>query len=84
MVISDAKRLVGKTCSITWLDRAGCEVHIVSKIHDATFVPLYGGYLITDTEDIRLDKVTEVHIFAEGENTASSTQAAPEDLRAAA
>jgi len=37
----------------------------VSRIHDATFVPLYGGYLITDTDDIRLDKITTIHLLEE-------------------
>jgi hypothetical protein len=33
-------------------------------IHDVTFVPLYGGYLITDTEDIPLEKVVHVAVFS--------------------
>lgn len=65
MVITDAKRLVGNICSICWIDRLGREVQTVSRIHDATFVPLYGGYLITDTEEIRLDKIKAIYLVSE-------------------
>lgn len=65
MVISDAKKLVGKVCAIEWLNRSGEEMRAVSKIHDATYVPLYGGYLITDTDDVRLDRVIEIHEVCE-------------------
>jgi len=65
VVLTEAKKLVGKICSICWLDRAGREIQTVSRIHDATFVPLYGGYLITDTDDIRLDKITTIHLLEE-------------------
>ena len=65
MVITDAKKLVGKVCAIEWLSRSGEEMHAISKIHDATYVPLYGGFLITDTEDVRLDRVIEINIVSE-------------------
>jgi hypothetical protein len=58
--LSEAKEFVGKVCSIRWQDRSGKEQLVVSKIYDATYVPLYGGYLITDTDDIRLDRICEV------------------------
>jgi len=61
--ISDAKKYIGQKCDVFWLDRTGNELHMVSMIHDVTFVPLYGGYLITDTEDIRLDKVVSVQSY---------------------
>ena len=57
MGITDAKRYVGKRCVVRWLDRVGDEVDMVSTIHDVTYVPMYGGYIITDTEDIRLDRI---------------------------
>ncbi|MGC8667128.1 MAG: hypothetical protein ACP5VE_03280 [Chthonomonadales bacterium] len=65
MVISDAKKLVGNVCEIWWRNRNGEMVRTISKIHDATFVPLYGGYLITDTDDIRLDRVTSIAVVTD-------------------
>ena len=62
VLLSEAKSFVGKVCAITWRDRVGNELSTVSKIYDATFVPLYGGYLITDTEDIRLDRIDDVSV----------------------
>jgi hypothetical protein len=61
--ITDAKKFIGQICSVKWTDRAGQEMAVVSKIHDVTFVPLYGGYLIADTEDIPLDKLTEIQVY---------------------
>lgn len=60
MLLSEAKSFVGRVCSIRWQDRTGNEQLSVSKIHDATFVPLYGGYVVTDTDDIRLDRVLSI------------------------
>ncbi len=65
MVISDAKKLVGKVCSIGWRIRSGQEMRAISKVHDATYVPLYGGFLITDTDDVRLDQVIDIQVIAE-------------------
>lgn len=65
MLLSDAKTYIGKVCSIRWEDRSGKEQVIVSKIYDATYVPLYGGYLVTDIEDIRLDRVRSVSLAGE-------------------
>ncbi len=62
MAISEVKKYVGQKCDVLWLDRTGREIHVISMIHDVTFVPLYGGYIITDTEDIRLDKVVAVQL----------------------
>lgn len=60
MELLQAKTFIGKTCSIWWRERSGAERHVVSRVHDATFVPLYGGYLITDVDDIRLDRIISV------------------------
>lgn len=77
MVISDAKKLVGNVCEIWWRNRNGEMVRTISKIHDATFVPLYGGYLVTDTDDIRLDRVTSIAVVADprAENAAHPAHA---------
>jgi len=66
MLLPEAKSYIGKTCSIVWTDRAGKENHTVSKIYDATYVPLYGGYLVTDADDIRLDRVCDIALIEEG------------------
>ncbi len=66
MLLTEAKSYIGKTCSIVWHDRAGKEQYTVSKIYDATFVPLYGGYLVTDADDIRLDRIHNVALIEDG------------------
>lgn len=57
MLLAEAKSFVGKICTVRFTDRTGQEQVVVSRIYDATYVPLYGGYLVTDTDDIRLDRV---------------------------
>ena len=61
----DAQQYVGKECLIHWRDRAGNELQVRSQIYEATYVPLYGGVLVTDGDDIRLDRVS--HIAPAGE-----------------
>lgn len=73
MGISDAKRFIGSVCTICWKDRYGAVHEAVSKIHDVTYVPLYGGYLVTDYDDVPLDKLTSLVICGE---TADSPVAA--------
>ncbi len=65
MLLNEAKNFIGKQCTIVWKDRAGKEQITMSKVYDATFVPLYGGYLVTDVDDIRLDRVCNVALVAE-------------------
>lgn len=65
MQLSEAKEFVGQVCAIRWQDRSGNEQLVIAKIYDATYVPLYGGYLITDNEDIRLDRISEVSFMDE-------------------
>ena len=57
MHIVDAKKLIGTRCRVSWEDRGGEIRQVDSRVHDVTFVPLYGGYVITDEDDIRLDKL---------------------------
>ncbi len=68
MGITEAKKLIGKVCAVEWLARNGEGMSAVSRIHDVTFVPLYGGYLITDTEDVRLDRIVSIHLIGEDGN----------------
>lgn len=58
--IRDAKEYVGRDCLITYRDRLGNEQQKTLHVHDLTFVPLYGAYLVGDVEDVHLDKVTAI------------------------
>jgi len=58
--IPEAKQFLGKQCAVTFLDRTGDEVTRNLHVHDVTFVPLYGAYLIGDIEDVSLDRVTSI------------------------
>ena len=69
MGITDAKKLVGKMCDILWVNRQGNEVQTLSRIYDVTYVPLYGGYVIADSDDIRLDKIIMVSLVEEDGST---------------
>lgn len=60
MQLSEVKPFVGRRCTITWRDRSGKECETTSLIYDATFVPLYGSYLITETDEIQLDRVLHI------------------------
>jgi len=62
MGVHDAKAYVGSLCEITWKDRAGNTHVTLATIEDARYVPLYGAYLITDAEDIRLDQVVAIQV----------------------
>lgn len=65
MLLAEAKSFVGKVCVVRYQDRTGSEQTVVSKIYDATYVPLYGGYLVTDMDDIRLDRICDVSLQSE-------------------
>ena len=82
MLLSEAKAYIGKVCSIRWQDRTGKEQMAVSKVYDVTFVPLYGGYIVTDSEDIRLDRICSVSLMAETSNPPAVQ--APQDEKIAA
>jgi hypothetical protein len=73
MLLAEAKSYIGKTCSIAWQDRTGKEFITVSKVYDATYVPLYGGYLVTDVDDIRLDRVCGIALMEEAAARAAVT-----------
>jgi hypothetical protein len=71
MLLSEAKAYIGKVCSISWRDRTGAEMVTVSKVYDATFVPLYGGYVVTDADDIRLDRINSMTLTEPAPQTAT-------------
>jgi hypothetical protein len=77
VVITDAKKLIGKICAIEWFARNGVSQRAVTKVHDVTYVPMYGGYLITDTEDVRLDRISRVQYVGENGSTTMEFDSAP-------
>ena len=60
MTIPEAKQYVGKNCWVSWTDRLGEEHSKVLQVEDLQFLPLYGAYIIGDTEEVRLEKVTAI------------------------
>lgn len=60
MRIPEARQFVGRNCWVSWTDRTGRAHTKVLKVEDLQFVPLYGAYIIGDTEEVRLDKVTQI------------------------
>ena len=60
MYIPEAKQYLGKNVAVTYRDRHG-DLHTKSlHVHDVTFVPIYGGCLVGDIDDIWLDRVTSI------------------------
>lgn len=60
MHISEAREYVGRQCNITWVDRLGQEITTRLRINDLMFVPLYGAYIVGDSEEVSLEKVTRI------------------------
>jgi len=60
MSISQVRPFVGKRCAIRWTDRSGNAVESIALIETTRFVPMYGAYLVTPTDELRLDKITEI------------------------
>lgn len=60
MYIPEAKQYLGRNVSVTYRDRHG-DSHTKSlHVQDVTFVPMYGGCLVGDIDDIWLEKVTNI------------------------
>jgi len=58
--IPEAKQYLGKNVAITYRDRHG-DLHTRSlHVHDVRYVPIYGGCLVGDIDDIWLDRVTSI------------------------
>jgi len=58
--IPEARQYLGKNCAVTFVNRHGDEITRDLHVHDVTFVPLYGAYLVGDMEDVNLDRVTRI------------------------
>jgi hypothetical protein len=65
MLLAEAKSYIGKVCRVRFLDRNNEEHEVSSLVYDATYVPLYGGYFVTDMDDIRLDRIVAVDLIGE-------------------
>ncbi len=63
MQISEAREYIGRNCHITWRDRSGREQTTVLRVNDLTFVPLYGTYLVGDSEELNLERVTSIQVM---------------------
>ena len=60
MHIPEAKNYLGRNCTVTYRDRHGDQHTRSMHDCDVTFVPMYGGCLVGDIEDIWLDKITSI------------------------
>lgn len=60
MMIPEAKTYMGRDCAVTFRDRHGEEHTQTLHVHDVTYVPMYGAYLVGDSDDIWLDRVTSI------------------------
>lgn len=63
MLLPEARTYIGKKCAVRWRDRHGNEQTTIAPIRDVTYVPLYGAFLITDSDDIRLDCVLSLQMI---------------------
>ena len=71
MLLPEARTYIGKKCEIRWRDRDGNEQTTIAPVHDVTYVPLYGAFLITDSDDIRLDRIQSLQLVDTAEETQS-------------
>lgn len=62
MLISDAKKFIGHTVLVEYLNRAGRTLSETVEVFDVNFIALYGPCLITDVGDIRLDRVLRAEV----------------------
>jgi hypothetical protein len=61
MTITEAKRFVGRNCWVSWTDRVGEQHGQVLQVEDCQYIPMYGAYIIAENEEVRLDKITDMH-----------------------
>ena len=60
MHIPEAKKYLGRNVAVTYRDRHG-DLHTSNlHIHDVTYVPMYGGCLVGDMDEIWLERVTSI------------------------
>ncbi|MCL5103737.1 MAG: hypothetical protein M1133_06440 [Armatimonadetes bacterium] len=60
MFIPEAKQYLGRNVSVTYRDRHG-DLHTKAmRVQDVSYVPMYGGCLVGDIEDVWLDRITSI------------------------
>lgn len=64
MHINQARQFLGKNVSITYRDRSGNLRTQTTHVYDISYVPSYGACLIGETDDIWLDRVTQITSIA--------------------
>ena len=74
MHVADAQEFVGKVCCVHWIDRAGRKFSAVSRVHEVVLMGIYGTFLVTDTEDIALEKITSLQLYTQDDATAPASQ----------
>ena len=57
MTISEARTFVGAEVLLSWHDRKGDELKAVTTIYAADFIPMYGPCVVTDSGEIRIDRI---------------------------
>jgi len=62
MQFRDAQQYIGANCEVAWRDRHGNLQSQEVFVMDVSFVPLYGICLITDSQEIRLDRVVSIQV----------------------
>lgn len=62
MTLSEASEYVGRSCVVSWYDKAEHEYSEIMRAEDVLSVPLYGDFLIGDAKELKLDKVTRVEV----------------------
>jgi hypothetical protein len=67
VLLPEAHTYIGKKCEIRWRDRAGNQQTTIAPVCDVTYVPLYGAFLITELDDIRLDCIQSLRPVEEAE-----------------
>lgn len=60
MSISEAQQFVGRNCWVSWTDRSGQKHDKVLRVEDLQYVPLYGAYIIGDTDDVDLEAISRI------------------------
>ena len=63
MLIPEARNFVGKTCAVTYRDRRGDQHTMSMQVQDVTFVPMYGGCLVGDVDDVWLERVSNISVL---------------------
>lgn len=60
MTIQEVKPFVGRRVRVSYVDRAGQEVHTDGFLMAVDFRPMYGAVVLVDEEEISLEKVRAI------------------------